>query len=67
MLILNKELLEQLNTIKSIFLNKTIAQLILLIITILKVIFLQKRFVLETKILSLSLFIKNLIVNLVIN
>jgi len=67
LLILNKELLEQLNTIKSIFLNKTIAQLILLIITILKVIFLQKRFVLETKILSLSLFIKNLIVNLVIN
>ncbi len=65
--ILNKKLLEQLNTIRSIFLNKTITQLILLIAIILKITLLQKRFVLEIKILSSNLFIRNLIVNLIIN
>jgi len=60
-------LLEQLNTIKSILFKKIIAQLILLIATILRVISLQKKFVLKTKILSLSLFIRSLTNNLIIN
>jgi len=65
--ILNKELLEQLDIIRNILLNKTIAQLILSIAIILKVTLLQKKIVLETKILSSNLFIKNLIINLIIN
>ncbi len=67
MLILNKELIEQLNIIRNILFKKTIAQLILLIIAILKVISLQKESILKTKILSLNLFAKSLINNLIIN
>ena len=67
MLILNKGLLKQLKVIASIFLKKTIAQLILLTIIILKIISLQKRFVLKIKISSSSLFVNNLIDNLIIN
>ncbi len=67
MLILNKKLLEQSNTIKNIFFNKIIVQLILLTTTILKIILLQKKFVLETKISNSNLFIRSLIVNLIIN
>ncbi len=67
MLILNKRLLEQLNTIRSILFNKIIAQSILLIATILKVILLQKKSILEIEILSSNLFVRNLIVNLIIN
>jgi len=65
--ILNKDLLEQLKVIASILFKKTIAQSILLITTILKIIFLRKKFVFETKISSSSLFVSNLIDNLVIN
>jgi len=67
LLILNKELIEQLNIIRNILFKKTIAQLILLIIAILKVISLQKESILKTKILSLNLFAKSLINNLIIN
>jgi len=65
--ILNKKLLEQSDTIKSIFLNKIIAQSILSTATILKVIFLQKKSVLETEISSSSLSVRNLIADLIIN
>ncbi len=67
MLILNKRLLKQLNTIRSILFKKTIVQLILLIVVILKIISLQKRFILKIEILSSNLFVKNLIDNLIIN
>ncbi len=67
MLILNKELLEQLDTIQDIFFKKKTVQLILLIAIILKIIFLQKEFILKTKILSSSLFASSLIDNLIIN
>jgi len=67
LLILNKELLEQLNIIRSILLNKTIAQLLLLTTTILRIIFLQKKSILKIKILNSNLFVKSLIANLVIN
>jgi len=67
LLILNKKLIKQLNIIRSIFFKKTIAQLILLIIVILKIISLQKKFVLKIKILNSNLFVKNLINNLIIN
>ncbi len=65
--ILNKRLLEQLDTIKNILFNKTIAQSILSIATILKVTLLQKKSVLEIKISSSNLSVRNLIVNLIIN
>jgi len=65
--ILNKRLLEQLDTIRSILLNKIIAQLILLAATVLKVTLLRKKFVLEIEILSSSLFVRSLIANLIIN
>ncbi len=67
MLILNKKLTRQLNTTKTILFKKTIAQLVLSTITILKVILLQKEFVLKTKIFSSNLFAKSLINNLIIN
>ncbi len=67
MSILNKRLLEQLDTIRSILLNKIIAQLILLAATVLKVTLLRKKFVLEIEILSSSLFVRSLIANLIIN
>ena len=67
MSILNKKLIEQLNTIRSIFFKKIIAQLILLIVAILRVISLQKEFILKIKILNLNLFARSLIANLVIN
>jgi len=67
LLILNKKLLKQLNILRNIFSKKTIAQSILLIVTILRIIFLQKKIILKIKILSLNLSIKNLIDNLIIN
>ncbi len=63
---LNKKLIERLNTIKSILFKEIIAQLISLIATILRVISLRKRFILKTKILSLNLFARSLINNLII-
>ncbi len=66
-IILNKELIEQLNTIKGILFKKITTQLILLTTTILKVIFLQKKSILKIEIFSLNLFAKSLIDNLIIN
>lgn len=60
-------MLKQLEIIKTILLKKGITQLILLIATILRVIFLQKEFVLKTKIFNSNLFVKSLIDNLIIN
>ena len=65
--ILNKRLIEQSNIIKSILFKEIIAQLILSIAIILRVTFLQKKFVLKIKISSSSLFARNLIDNLIIN
>jgi len=65
--ILNRDLLERSRVIASILFKQTIAQLILLTITILKITFLQKRFVFEIEISSSSLSISSLIDNLVIN
>ncbi len=65
--ILNKRSIERSNTIKSILFKKTIAQSILSAATILRVIFLQKKSILKTKILSSSLFARSLIDNLIIN
>ncbi len=64
---LNKKLTKQLNAIRNILFKKAIAQLVLLIATILKVTFLQKEFVLKTKIFNLNLFARNLINNLINN
>jgi len=61
--ILNKKLLKQLRAIRSILFKKTIAQLILLTTIILKVISLQKEFVLKTKIFNSNLFARSLIDN----
>ena len=65
--VLNKRLLEQSNAIKSIFFNKTIVQSISPTATILKVIFLQKKSILETEISSSNLSIRSLIADLIIN
>jgi len=65
--ILNRDLLKQLEVIASIFFKKTIAQLILLTTTILKITFLRKKFVFEIEISSSNLFVSSLIDNLVIN
>jgi len=67
LLILNKELLERLDAIKSILFKKIIAQSILLTTTILRVTSLQKEFILKIEISSSSLFARNLIDNLIIN
>jgi hypothetical protein len=64
---LNKESLERLDAIRSIFFKKIIAQSTLLIATILRVISLRNKFVLKIEISSSSLFAKSLIDNLVIN
>ena len=65
--ILNRDLLEQLKVIANIFFKKIIVQSILLTTTILKIIFLQKKFVFKARMSSISLFVSNLINNLVIN
>ncbi len=67
LLILNKNLFKQSNTIISILRKKTIAQSILFITTILKITFLRKEFILEIEISSSNLFANNLIDNLEIN
>lgn len=67
MSILNKELLRQSRVIRSILLKKTIAQLILLTTTILRVMSLQKEFVLKKEIFNSSLYARSLIDNIVIN
>ncbi len=64
---LNKELLEQSDTIRNILLNKTTAQLILPTTTILKIILLQKKSVLKIEISNSSLSVRNLIADLIIN
>ncbi len=65
--ILNKRLLEQLDTIRSILFNKTTAQPILSTAAILRVIFLRKKSVLEIEILNSNLSVRNLIADLIIN
>ncbi len=65
--ILNKRLLEQLDAIRSILLNKAIAQLVLLTAIILKVTLLQKKSVLEIEISNSNLSVRNLIADLIIN